>query len=121
MVNSCRRLASELALSRDHYKCKKCGRTKLSGWQIHPSHIKPKGKYKSMSADVDNIKALCAMCHMWWHSAPTESGIWFATNFPEWHQTLCDRARKTKLMGRHEWTNKLADLKAESLKANSEN
>ena len=120
LVNSCRKIASELALIRDHYRCLKCGRTKLGGWQIQASHIKPKGTYRSMSADVDNIKALCSMCHRWWHSSPTESGMWFATTFPEWHQTLQNRAREAKHWGRSEWQGKLEKLKADDLNASDE-
>lgn len=112
-VNQARKIASQLAKIRDNYTCLKCGRSAEAGWKIDGSHIKPKGTYKSMSADVDNIKALCSTCHRWWHSNPTESGLWFKKKYPKWHEKLRLRSMKIKHMGKLEWSEKLIKLKEE--------
>jgi len=111
IVKECRKIASDLAKGRDKYACLRCCRSDKQGWKIDASHIKPKGTHNAMSADVDNIKALCANCHRWWHSNPTESGLWFEKTYPEWHQRLKTRSQRTIKMGRYEWTTKLAELK----------
>src|SRR3990167_4049610 len=59
----CVEIAKKKAKELVNYTCEHCGRTKKDGWQIHGSHIYSEGVYKSMSADVDNILALCATCH----------------------------------------------------------
>lgn len=115
-VNHSRKIASDLAKHRDNYTCLRCGRSAEQGWKQDGSHIKPKGTYKSMSADVDNIKDLCFNCHKWWHSNPTESGIWFKKTFPEWAKKLDDRAKKTIHMGIYEWKKKYEELKEEFAK-----
>lgn len=84
----CVELAKKIALLRDHHQCLRCGRTKSQGWQIHGSHILGEGAHPKMSYLPDNIKALCARCHMWWHSSPTESGHWFRTKHKEWFDSI---------------------------------
>jgi hypothetical protein len=112
-VNHARKIASDLAKYRDNYTCLRCSRSSEQGWKIDASHIKPKGTYRSMSADVDNIKALCSNCHRWWHSNPTESGIWFEKTFPKWAKKLNDRAKKNIKFGIFEWRKKYEELKEE--------
>lgn len=112
-VDHARVLASNLAKHRDKYRCLRCGRSAEAGWKIDGSHIKPKGTHKSMSADVENIKALCSNCHRWWHANPTESGLWFKTTFPAWHKELTLMAMKPIPMGKFEWKKKYEALKEE--------
>ncbi len=41
------------------------------------SHIYPKGRYRKMQFDPDNVKALCLGCHLyWWHKHPIEAKEW---------------------------------------------
>jgi hypothetical protein len=69
-----------LLFYRDHDTCQRCGRT--YPYQLHPSHVISRSN-KALRWDLNNLKVLCAHCHMWWHANPTESGLWFADKFPE--------------------------------------
>lgn len=48
-----------------------CLRCRKTPFQM--SHIFPKGRYRSMEFDPDNVKALCWSCHWWWHKSPLEA------------------------------------------------
>jgi len=101
--------AKRIALTRDSYTCQKCGRSKENGFPIHGSHVFPEGRYHGMSANPENIKALCYLCHMmWWHKHPTESGIWFSETFPERHKALKILSRETTKI---DWKSELERLK----------
>ena len=90
--------AKKIALERDGYTCQKCGRQK-GEWKIHGSHVFPEGRYVSMSADVENIKALCYSCHFqWWHKNPIESSEWFKKQFPERYRNLKRRSMKSEVV-----------------------
>lgn len=66
------KLVREYVLLRDRC-CLKCGKTD----RLHASHIYPRGKYPKMAFDVDNVKALCIGCHLyWWHKHPIEAKEW---------------------------------------------
>lgn len=66
------KLVREYVILRDKM-CLRCGKTK----NLHASHIYPKGKYRKMQFDVDNVKALCLGCHLyWWHKSPIEAKEW---------------------------------------------
>ena len=82
------------AKERDNYTCVKCGRSAKQGYQIHGSHIKSEGLHRSMSADENNILAMCAQCHWWWHEQPTESDIWFREAYPKLAKELDKRVQK---------------------------
>ena len=88
----CTELAKTVAKTRDKFTCLRCGASKANGAQIQGSHIKGTGAYPNLSYYTINIKALCASCHRWWHSAPTESGIWFKKKFPKWYRDIKDLA-----------------------------
>lgn len=76
-------LAKTLAKIRDKYTCQKCGKTKDTS-QIQGSHVYSVGAYPNISAELDNIKALCAYCHRWWwHIEPMEAKDWFKDKFPK--------------------------------------
>ena len=111
----CVELAKKIALDRDGRRCRRCGRTKESGWQIHGSHILGEGAHPRMSYDPRNIKALCAKCHMWWHSSPTESGHWFRTKYPEWwDEIMGDCLKREKALEKPDYTEVYLDLKNRS-------
>jgi 5-methylcytosine-specific restriction endonuclease McrA len=53
-------------------RCLRCGNPK---WQL--SHIYPKGRYRRMEFEPENVKALCYACHLnWWHKNPIEAHEW---------------------------------------------
>ena len=102
-----------------NYRCEHCGRTRDKGWQMHGSHIKPEGTYKSMSADVDNILCLCARCHtggMWknskepsWHTDPLYMAEWFNKKYPGRYLMLTKRAQNIQVVN---WEKKYAEMKS---------
>lgn len=66
------KLVREYVILRDKM-CLRCGKTN----NLHASHIYPKGKYRKMQFDVNNVKALCLGCHLyWWHKSPIEAKDW---------------------------------------------
>lgn len=72
-------LLRKIAIARDGECCLRCGKTT----SLHLSHIYPKGRYKSMEYDPDNIKLLCNACHLfWWHKNPIEAGEWLKSVIP---------------------------------------
>lgn len=108
----CVELAKKIALERDKHTCRRCHRQK-GEWQIHGSHILGEGAHPRMSYDPRNIKALCAKCHMWWHSSPTESGHWFRTKYPEWWDEIMQDCLKKEsaLESKPDYTEVYAELK----------
>lgn len=92
--------AIEVAKARDKYTCKRCGRSKPTV-QIQGSHIKGEGAYPNLSYNPRNIMAKCADCHRWWHSVPTESGLWFKETHPEWYEEIRILAREP--VGKHDY------------------
>ena len=66
------KLVREYVVLRDKM-CLRCGKKD----NLHASHIYPKGKYRKMQFDVENVKALCLACHLyWWHKNPLEAASW---------------------------------------------
>ena len=106
----CVELAKTEAKERDGYVCQYCGRAKANGFVIHASHILPEGTYTSMSADVDNIIALCASHHLSganprmgssepsWHSHPMLFSAWFHKRWPGRFVKLQKRAQDIKVI-----------------------
>ena len=93
----CVAIAKRIALTRDQYTCQKCGKNKFSdGVSIHASHVYPEGTYAGLSANPENIKALCYHCHFWWwHKNPLEARDWFASTFPKRYVILKSLAKLT--------------------------
>lgn len=105
----CVTLAKKLAILRDKGVCQHCLRSKESGYVMHGSHIYPEGRYKSMSADVDNILCLCFQCHFyWWHKHPLEAAEWFKTKFAKLFNVLRLRSQGTRQIN---WQQKYEELK----------
>lgn len=111
--------AKDAAKTRDNYTCQHCGKTRDSGWAIHGSHILPEGAYVSMSADVDNIIALCATCHIGgfnrggsrvksWHGDPMYFAEWFNKRWPGRYQELHTRAQTMTVVN---WEQRWASIK----------
>ena len=66
------KLVREYVILRDK-RCLRCGKDK----NLHASHIYPKGKYRKMQFNINNVKALCLGCHLyWWHKSPIEAKEW---------------------------------------------
>lgn len=66
------KLVREYVVLRDKV-CLRCGKPD----RLHASHIYPKGKYRKMQFNTDNVKALCVGCHLyWWHKHPIEAREW---------------------------------------------
>ena len=86
--NKLKKLLHQLVVVRDK-KCLKCGSKGI----LHASHIYPKGVYKDVEFDPDNLKALCYRCHLyWWHKNPIEASDWFKTTYPKWYKKLRKKA-----------------------------
>ena len=79
------KLVREYVVLRDKV-CLRCGKAD----RLHASHIYPKGKYRKMQFNVENVKALCIGCHLyWWHKHPIEA--------KEWAEKTLGRARLNRL------------------------
>ena|SRR3990167_969841 len=98
------------ARERDKDTCQYCGKSKTQGYAIHGSHILPEGAYVSMSADIDNIIALCAVHHLSganprmgskepsWHGDPIFFAEWFNKKWPGRYDELRKRAQVMKVV-----------------------
>ena len=65
-------LVREFVMLRDK-RCLKCGKSD----RLHASHIYPRGKYPKMQFNLENVKALCVGCHLyWWHKHPIDAREW---------------------------------------------
>lgn len=76
--------------------CIRCGRGKGQ-----MSHIYPKGRYKRLEFEPDNVIPLDFSCHIgWWHKNPIEA--W------EWLQTVVNKKTLEKLkmatLSRDKWS-----------------
>ena len=79
------KLVREYVMLRDRC-CLKCGKAT----NLQASHIYPKGKYRKMQFDVENVKALCLGCHLyWWLKHPLEAAKWL--------ESTLDKARLKRL------------------------
>ena len=82
--------------------CLRCKSTQT----LQASHIYPKGRYKKLEFDTDNIKFLCWSCHWWWHKNPIEARDWLYATLPKARldrikmrsQTTGDGMRNYKLL-----------------------
>ena len=75
LIKNLDEVCRELALERDGNRCVKCGVYSEGGYGLHASHIVPKQRGYHVRWVLDNIKILCAGCHLWWHKDPL-AGIW---------------------------------------------
>jgi len=116
----CVTMAKKIARARDGYKCRYCGIGEPQrGTQ--GSHVYAEGYSKRMSADVDNIIALCASHHMtgvwnksvnWnWHGTPAEATDWFRSKWPELWEELHQRSLILEPCDMKFWQEKYESLK----------
>lgn len=67
-------------LARDGYRCRMCGKSRDDGRVLQGAHILPKGSYRSMEFELENVITLCAYpCHLGtggWHNDPTKAKEW---------------------------------------------
>lgn len=121
----CVTLAKRIARARDGFKCRYCGLGEPErGTQ--GSHVYSEAHSKGMSADTDNIIALCASHHMtgvwnkavnWnWHGTPAEATDWFRKNWPELAENLRVRSLTLKVLTLEDWKKKYEELKEEEKK-----
>ena len=81
-------LLREVMLARDGHRCQKCRTME----RLQMSHIYPKGKYRKLELEIDNVVTLCTGCHLfWWHKNPLEAGEWIKEYLPT------DRYNRLKL------------------------
>lgn len=69
-------LWAEVVKTRDGFACRKCGRSKEQGWQIHGSHILGAGAHANIKYEVSNGLTLCARCHRFFHDHTAEWDSW---------------------------------------------
>ena len=70
--NKLHSLVRQYVIQRDKC-CLKCGKSD----RLHASHIYPRGKYPKMQFNLENVKALCIGCHLyWWHKHPIDAREW---------------------------------------------
>lgn len=118
----CCTLAKKIARMRDDYKCQYCGLGEPNR-HTQGSHIYSEGTNPSMSADTDNILALCIAHHMAgkfvkstnfsWHGSPLEAIEWFKEKYPKRYLRLRERSRKTVVCTLKYWQDKYEELKNE--------
>lgn len=106
----CVEIAKKIARIRDRNVCVWCGNDGRYK-QLHGSHVFPEGRHRGMSAEVENIKMLCAYCHMRrWHESPIEGMTWFKGKYPERYRKLLKMSRLTI---KKDWEKELVLLKEE--------
>jgi len=72
-----KRLLHEVCILRDGNKCLKCG----SKERLATSHIYPKGRYRKLEFDYQNVITFCLKCHIyWWHKNPIVAWEWLQEN-----------------------------------------
>lgn len=115
----CVDLAKKIVRIRSNYTCAYCG-VKKPPKSVHGSHIFSEGCYRAMSADLDNILALCNTHHLGmyrnikepsWHNNPVEMVEWFKEKYPQRYQELKERSRTKQQVDEMFWAKKLIELK----------
>ena len=75
------KLIREYVFLRDGTACLRCHKTDAT---LAMSHVYPKGRYRNMELEVDNIKPLCYACHIcFFHKNPIEAHEWLQTAIPK--------------------------------------
>lgn len=74
--------------ARDGGICRKCGERGTDG-----AHIFPKGRYRSMRQNPDNLLWLCRRDHQHFHAHPAEFRDWLQRNVPDLYAQLQEMAR----------------------------
>lgn len=84
----------EATLSRDNYRCCRCGATK----NLHVHHIDRSGNTDSPNNDLENLQTLCSPCHTLEHSAEVVAAR-ISANATRWsfHFDSCQDCGTTSL------------------------
>lgn len=114
----CVKLAKEISKIEAGYKCAYCGRGKPDV-AVHSHHIYNEGRYRAMSADVDNLICVCYYHHnpQWntkepsFHRTPREMNDWLDEKYPERMKALKERTKQSILADEVYWSKKLIELK----------
>lgn len=88
--DSLRALWADVVKHRDRFTCRRCGRKKADGWQLHGAHILGAGAYPALKYETANGLTLCARDHLWAHNHTEE--------FQRWAQGEIGVDRYTKLL-----------------------
>jgi hypothetical protein len=79
LVSQCDVLVRQLVLSRDGYKCCKCGGTNV----LQAAHILSKGPWSRIRFTPLNVLTLCLKHHIYWaHKSPVEFQEWLEATYP---------------------------------------
>jgi hypothetical protein len=79
LVSQCDALVRKLVLSRDGYKCCKCGGINI----LQAAHILSKGPWSRIRFAVLNVLTLCLRCHLYWgHRDPIAFVDWLNEKYP---------------------------------------
>lgn len=111
-------LLHEILLLRDK-QCLRCSKP-----QFQASHIYPKGRYRKLEFDSQNIIALCYSCHIhFWHKNPIEAHDWLKQTLPkDWLDKLKLRSQTSGDGSRDYKTLKVfLNLELNGLKRTAEN
>lgn len=86
MVKELDALLSLYVRTRDGFQCNKCGKSNHLG----AAHVLPKGHYKRLRFEPDNLMTLCWMpCHeSFWHKRIHEARAWFDEKYPGRYERL---------------------------------
>jgi hypothetical protein len=96
-------LVRQIILKRDGYACVMCGKGERQNRVLQAAHILPKGVYRNMRHELDNVISLCAYpCHLGtrgWHNDPIAAreliDYKFGTDYIPRLKLMADQ-RKTK-------------------------
>lgn len=58
-------LWSRVVRTRDGWRCRKCGRARDEGYQMHAAHVLGRGRASKLRYHVGNGVTLCFPCHRW--------------------------------------------------------
>lgn len=94
---------------REAGKCDWCGRDGRQV-QLQCSHVVSR-KYLKLRWDENNANALCAGCHMRWHSHPIEAIEWFKSKYPARYDYLMQEKIGTHKMTLEDYKQLYQNLK----------
>lgn len=97
-------------IKRDRSTCQKCGKV-VHGGECHASHVWPRSGGAALMYDPQNIKILCAGCHLnWWHIDPSAMR-WFAVNFPGRYAHLLSVKNEVVHWKAEDYERKISEIK----------
>lgn len=97
-------LCRDVVMWRDDWKCLRCGkpayRSETTGKLIGLdwSHVYSRNNW-GVRWDLDNSKALCKGCHLWWHHNPVDAVEW-------WKEKLGEKAYRSLILRKNTSTGK---------------